>query len=192
MIQSRRADAARQARRRPGVAETLARFVGTLAIPVAPWLFQSLAGPAAAPAAHGTLEPSAFAGSSGPYTVVFTSPASGTLAAGPASTPPAAAAGSVPTGPAASTCAAALTYLAAHAAPGFVGVCPHDAGGHQASTLCIRLATCVPGTEYIWIADPCPAAYMNEASNSWVLMGVSDAPWDPYGFCGQPGDPLGR
>ncbi|HUO47765.1 MAG TPA: hypothetical protein VMU09_02930, partial [Acidimicrobiales bacterium] len=82
-------------------------------------------------------------------------------------------------------------YLAANAAPGFVASCPHDAGGHQATSLCIRLATCVPETAQIWIAEPCPAAYMNEASNSWVLMGVSDAPWDPEGYCGQPGNPLG-
>jgi hypothetical protein len=34
------------------------------------------------------------------------------------------------------------------------------------------------------IADPCPAAYMNEASNSWDLVGASDAPLDPYGYCG--------
>jgi hypothetical protein len=36
----------------------------------------------------------------------------------------------------------------------------------------------------IVIADPCPNAYMNEASNSWSLMGESDAPLDPYGPCG--------
>jgi hypothetical protein len=35
----------------------------------------------------------------------------------------------------------------------------------------------------IVIADPCPAAYMNEASNSWAMMGASDAPIDPYGSC---------
>ena len=26
-------------------------------------------------------------------------------------------------------------------------------------------------------------AYMNEASNSWVLPGVSGVPIDPYGWC---------
>jgi hypothetical protein len=35
----------------------------------------------------------------------------------------------------------------------------------------------------IVIADPCPNAYMNEASNSWVMTGASDAPIDPYGAC---------
>ena len=33
------------------------------------------------------------------------------------------------------------------------------------------------------IADPCPAAYMNEASNSWLLTGQADVPLDPYGDC---------
>jgi hypothetical protein len=173
---------------------TAARLLGTLAIPMSPWLFQALAGPAASPAAHGTPVPSAFAGTPGPYTVSFTAPATGQLAAaatpaGAAPAPPNLA--SAPTGPDRASCAAALAYLAAHAAPGFVSTCPHDAGGHQATTVCIRIATCVPGTGQIWIADPCPAAYMNEASNSWVLMGESDAPWDPYGYCGQPGNPLG-
>jgi hypothetical protein len=35
----------------------------------------------------------------------------------------------------------------------------------------------------IAIADACPAAYMNEASNSWVLTGRSRAPIDPFGWC---------
>jgi hypothetical protein len=88
-------------------------------------------------------------------------------------------------------CQAALAYLAAHAAPGFVASCPHYAGGHQAATTCVGAPDCTPGSEFIWIADPCPAAYMNEASNSWVLTGQSAAPWDPYGYCGEPGNPYG-
>ena len=88
-------------------------------------------------------------------------------------------------------CAAALAYLATHAAPGFVSYCPHDAGGHQASTTCMDAPTCLAGTRFIWIADPCPAAYMNEASNSYVIIGQSDAPLDPYGYCGEPDNPLG-
>jgi len=35
----------------------------------------------------------------------------------------------------------------------------------------------------IAIATPCPAAYMNEASNSWVLVGKSNAALDPNGDC---------
>ena len=78
-------------------------------------------------------------------------------------------------------CPAALAYLAAYAAPVFVSSCPGDAGGHQARTTCWTALPCKSGT--IAIADPCPAAYMNEASNSWVLTGVSQAAVDPYGTC---------
>ena len=81
-------------------------------------------------------------------------------------------------------CAAALAYLTAYAAPGFDLECPANAQGHEATTTCIsEHALCDMG-RYIEIADPCPAAYMNEASNSWVLLGLSDAPIDPYGYCG--------
>ncbi|HAM03748.1 MAG TPA: hypothetical protein DCQ30_16210, partial [Acidimicrobiaceae bacterium] len=91
----------------------------------------------------------------------------------------------------ASRCQAALSYLASHAAPGFVASCPHYADGHEAATTCVGAPQCMPGSMFIWIADPCPAAYMNEASNSWVLTGQSTAPWDPYGYCGEPGNPFG-
>jgi len=99
--------------------------------------------------------------------------------------------GAVPPPGAGFSCQAALAYLSQYAAPGFVAWCPHYAGGHQATTMCDDAPQCVPGTEFIWIADPCPAAYMNEASNSWVLIGKSEAPVDPYGYCGEPGDPYG-
>jgi hypothetical protein len=88
-------------------------------------------------------------------------------------------------------CQAALAYLQSHAAPGFVAMCPHDAEGHQAETICDNAPRCQPGTMFIYIADPCPAAYMNEASNSYVLIGQSNAPWDPFGYCGEPGNPYG-
>jgi hypothetical protein len=48
---------------------------------------------------------------------------------------------------------------------------------------CIDEPGVCPNERLIAIADPCPAAYMNEASNSWVLTGASDAPIDPYGAC---------
>ena len=83
-------------------------------------------------------------------------------------------------------CAAALAYLTAYAAPGFTADCPADAGGHQAGTLCVTsVAAPTPCdmARIIHIADPCAAAYMNEASNSWVLLGQSDTPIDPYGSC---------
>lgn len=80
-------------------------------------------------------------------------------------------------------CTAALAYLDAYAAPGFQLVCPGDAGGHQATTMCASLHAPCDVQRVITIADPCPAAYMNEAANSWVLLGLSDDPIDPYGAC---------
>jgi hypothetical protein len=80
-------------------------------------------------------------------------------------------------------CAAALAYLKAYAAPHFTLQCPGSADGHQASTTCTTRLTACDGGGIITIADPCPAAYMNEASNSWVLIGALQAPIDPYGYC---------
>ncbi len=79
-------------------------------------------------------------------------------------------------------CGPALAYLSAHAAAGFRFECPGYADGHQAMT-CVNVAGLCPGEKLIAIAVACPAAYMNEASNSWVLTGQSDAPIDPYGYC---------
>jgi hypothetical protein len=79
-------------------------------------------------------------------------------------------------------CGAALSYLSAHAAPGFRFECPGYALGHQAMT-CVNVAGVCPGSHLIVISDPCSAAYMNEASNSWVLEGLRQAPIDPYGYC---------
>jgi hypothetical protein len=62
-------------------------------------------------------------------------------------------------------------------------VCPGEARGHQALTACQSSTSPCSDLRIIVIADPCPAAYMNEASNSWALMGASDAPLDPYGSC---------
>ncbi len=81
-------------------------------------------------------------------------------------------------------CGAALAYLRAYAAPGFVLECPASAQGHQATTMCVNGSVPCDLGRYIMIADPCAAAYMNEASNSWVLLGLSDAVIDPYGSCG--------
>ena len=100
-------------------------------------------------------------------------------AAAPAPPPPVAAAPAVP---AADTCGAALAYLAAHSAPGFQFECPGYALGHQAMT-CMNVAGVCPGQKLIAIAVVCPASYMNEASNSWVVIGQSNAPIDPYGYC---------
>lgn len=80
-------------------------------------------------------------------------------------------------------CAAAAQYIAAYAAPGFWLACPSYSRGHQASTVCESTTSRCSVLRIITITDPCAAAYMNEASNSWVLMGLSDAPLDPYGMC---------
>lgn len=79
-------------------------------------------------------------------------------------------------------CAAALSYLAAHAAPGFTFECPGNAMGRQAMT-CAYVANVCPDSQIIAIADPCPAAYMNEAYNSRVAEGLAPGPFDPFGYC---------
>jgi len=48
---------------------------------------------------------------------------------------------------------------------------------------CIDVAGVCPDAKVIAISTPCPAAYMNEASNSWVIQGESSAAIDPYGYC---------
>ncbi len=80
-------------------------------------------------------------------------------------------------------CAAAQQYIAAYAAPDFWLACPAYSRGHQASTVCESTTSPCSVLRIITISDPCAAAYMNEASNSWVLLGLSDAPLDPYGMC---------
>ncbi len=81
-------------------------------------------------------------------------------------------------------CAAAIAYLEAYAAPEFSIECPGNTGGHEATTTCISGSTLCGDGASIVISDPCPASYMNEASNSWVLLGIwSNVPIDPYGQC---------
>jgi hypothetical protein len=48
---------------------------------------------------------------------------------------------------------------------------------------CVNIPGVCPNTRLIAITVPCPVAYMNEASNSWVLLGLRQAPIDPYGYC---------
>ena len=76
----------------------------------------------------------------------------------------------------------AVRYLRANANPQFTLECPGNAFGREAMTCAYRAGFC-PGYAVIAIADPCPAAYMNEASNSWVLMGLRSGSIDPYGAC---------
>jgi hypothetical protein len=79
-------------------------------------------------------------------------------------------------------CGAALAYLQAYAAKGLALECPGYAEGQEAMT-CLRVAGVCPTSAVIAIADPCPQAYMNEASNSYVITGVAASPIDPYGPC---------
>ena len=74
-----------------------------------------------------------------------------------------------------------MAYLSTHAAPGYQLVCPGYAEGHEAMT-CDSWASICPGAKEIVIADPCPVAYMNEASNSLVFEHLATAPIDPYGY----------
>ena len=86
-------------------------------------------------------------------------------------------------------CGPALQYLQAYADPGFTFECaPGDAQGHQATT-CTNPTSgmvpgdaCEPGQKLVMISDPCPAAYMNETSNTWILT-YGDGWLDPYGAC---------
>jgi hypothetical protein len=82
-------------------------------------------------------------------------------------------------------CAAALAYLQANANPEFTFACPGYADGREAMT-CVNIAGLCAGEHLVAIADPCPAAYMNEAynSNSWSdSLGEFTRPIDPYGTC---------
>ena len=80
------------------------------------------------------------------------------------------------------TCAAALAYLAANAAPGFTFECPGGSLGHQAMT-CVNVPGVCPGASIIAITVVCPASYMNEAHNSWIVSGRMTGTIDPYGYC---------
>jgi hypothetical protein len=77
-------------------------------------------------------------------------------------------------------CAAALAYLAAHQAPGFVATCaPGSALGHYGFA-CWNRGPCPDGQRIVHIACPLPFVYMNEAHNTWTLLGVGSG-IDPYG-----------
>ena len=80
------------------------------------------------------------------------------------------------------SCSAALAYLEANSAPGFQFECPGYALGHQAMT-CINVSGVCPGVSLIVINRVCPASYMNEAHNSWVMSGLATGSIDPYGYC---------
>ncbi len=83
-------------------------------------------------------------------------------------------------------CADAVAYLKAHADPAYQIICPADSGPGSEAFTCSNLPGACVGFQEVIITDPCPAAYMNEASNTWVIDGKSDAPIDPYGSCENP------
>jgi hypothetical protein len=83
-------------------------------------------------------------------------------------------------------CAAALAYLHAHAEPHFTMLCPAPAynpqgGPAQAMTCVSHPPQCPLNSGVIAISDPCPIAYMNEAANSWIALGLRPGAIDPYG-----------
>jgi hypothetical protein len=89
-------------------------------------------------------------------------------------------------------CATGTAYMAAHAAPGFLVICPATVPPGAAALTAITQTSGLPqggifGAEIVGavlIADTtCGAAWMNEASNTWVLTGQSSAPIDPFGPC---------
>lgn len=114
-----------------------------------------------------------------PATVAPTTPATTAASATSGTATSASVASSAPAG---YGCGPALSYLAAHAAPEFTFECPGYSLGREAMT-CVDYANVCPNEKIIVITDPCPQAYMNEASNSWVLTHQSSAPIDPYGAC---------
>lgn len=78
------------------------------------------------------------------------------------------------------SCADALAYLATHQAPGFTDTCADgSAQGHLGYT-CVNQPGRCEGERFIRIACPAPFVYMNEAHNSWVLLGERSG-IDPYG-----------
>jgi hypothetical protein len=119
-----------------------------------------------------------------------TTPAPARVQAAPA---PAPAPVAVPTPPADPwNCATGAAYMAAHAAPGFLVDCPATVPRGAAALTGITQTSGLPqggifGAEIVGavlIADTtCGAAWMNEASNTWVLTGQSSAPIDPFGPC---------
>jgi hypothetical protein len=119
-----------------------------------------------------------------------------TTSASATTTTPAATPTTAPAAPAPSTttapvdtgygCADAVAYLKAHADPAYQIICPADSGPGSEAFTCSNLPGSCVGFQEVIITDPCPAAYMNEASNTWVIDGKSDAPIDPYGSCENP------
>jgi hypothetical protein len=79
------------------------------------------------------------------------------------------------------TCGDAIAYLLAHQAPGFSASCGAGSAFGRLGVTCWNIATmCPDGAKIIHIACPAPFVYMNEAHNSWTIVGEG-AGIDPYG-----------
>jgi hypothetical protein len=77
-------------------------------------------------------------------------------------------------------CADALSFLSSHQAPGFVDTCaPGSALGHSGYT-CATVPGRCDGVRIVHIACPAPFVFMNEAHNSWTVIGQGSG-IDPYG-----------
>jgi hypothetical protein len=120
------------------------------------------------------------AGTSTTTTTVPTAPPPTTTATTAAPAPLVATAAPA-SGPAISgSCAEALAYLAAHQAPGFTDSCGDGSAFGHLGVTCVNQPGMCEGQRYVRIACPAPFVYMNEAHNSWTLIGARSG-IDPYG-----------
>jgi hypothetical protein len=78
------------------------------------------------------------------------------------------------------TCADALAYLASHQAPGFTDVCADGSAFGHLGVTCVNQPGMCEGQRFVHIACPAPFVYMNEAHNSWTLLGRRTG-IDPFG-----------
>ncbi len=102
-------------------------------------------------------------------------------------------------------CTAAKEYISTYASKSVVGIpikwrveCPYPVpGGHQAMTCANSPGYCEGFLIAFRDLNVCPAAIMNEASNSFYKRNpqtgaiVHEYLNDPFGYCGQPGNPRG-
>jgi hypothetical protein len=120
------------------------------------------------------------AATTSPSSTTTTSPPPPTVPPTVAAPPPPPSAPPPPPPSPAGGCAAALAYLAAHQAPGFVDTCgPGTAFGHY-GVACWNSSYCPDGQKIVHIACPLPFVYMNEAHNSWTIVGAGTG-IDPHG-----------
>ena len=111
---------------------------------------------------------------------VATTPPSSTTTTSTTTSPPVAVAVTTARSAVSTTCGDALAYLAAHQAPGFTDVCADGSAFGHLGVTCVNQPGMCAGTQYVHIACPAPFVYMNEAHNSWVLLGRRTG-IDPYG-----------